>query len=132
MSFLTSSGRESSLVQIFCKFCVQLDITHPSVHMTRRFVIQGCPTLSLPPPLSNSCLCPDIMLLLQLFSSLSISIPSFYLSSFSIFFSLLSVKILLQLFIVQYIQSGTGLALIVAKSQVARTNNFTVAHNLKT
>ena len=40
------SGRESSLVQtFFCEFCVQLDITHPSVHMIRRFVIQGCPTL---------------------------------------------------------------------------------------
>ena len=47
MSFLALSGRESSLVQTFCEFCVQLDITHPSVHMTRRFVIQGCPTLSV-------------------------------------------------------------------------------------
>ena len=44
-SFLALSGRESSLVQTFCESCVHLDITHPSVHMTRRFVIQGCPTL---------------------------------------------------------------------------------------
>ena len=36
------SGRESSLVQTFCESC---DITHPSVHMSRRFVIQGCLTL---------------------------------------------------------------------------------------
>ena len=43
--FLALSGRESSLVQTFCESCVHLDITHPSVHMTRRFVIQGCPTL---------------------------------------------------------------------------------------
>ena len=39
------SGRESSLVRPFCESCEQLDITHPSVHMTLRFVIQGCPTL---------------------------------------------------------------------------------------
>ena len=39
------SGRESSLVQTFCEPCVHLDIAHPSVHMARRFVIQGCPTL---------------------------------------------------------------------------------------
>ena len=39
------SGRESSLVQTFCKSREQLDITLPSVHMTCRFVIQGCPTL---------------------------------------------------------------------------------------
>ena len=38
------SGRESSLVQTFCE---QLDITHSSVHMTRRFVIQGCPSLTV-------------------------------------------------------------------------------------
>ena len=44
LSFLALSGRGSSLVQTFCEFCVQLDINHPSVHMTRRFVIQGCPT----------------------------------------------------------------------------------------
>ena len=43
--FLTLSGRESSLVQTFCESCEQLDITLPSVHMTRRFVIQGCPNL---------------------------------------------------------------------------------------
>ena len=43
--FLALSGRESSLVQTFCESCEQLDITHPSIHMTRRFVIQGCPTL---------------------------------------------------------------------------------------
>ena len=36
--------RESSLVQTFCESRVHLDITHPSVHMTREFVIQGCPT----------------------------------------------------------------------------------------
>ena len=41
------SGRESSLVQTFCESCEQLDITHPSIHMTRRFVIQGCPILKL-------------------------------------------------------------------------------------
>ena len=43
--FLALSGRESSLVQTFCKSCAHLDITHPSVHMSRRFVIQSCPTL---------------------------------------------------------------------------------------
>ena len=43
--FLALSGRESSLVLTFCKSCVHLDIIHPSVHMTWRFVIQGCPTL---------------------------------------------------------------------------------------
>ena len=43
MSF---SARESSLVQTFCESCVRLDITHQSVHMARRFVIQGCPTLN--------------------------------------------------------------------------------------
>ena len=42
---LALSGRESSLVQTFCESCVHLDMTHPSVHMTQRFVIQGCPTL---------------------------------------------------------------------------------------
>ena len=42
--FLALSGRESSLVQTFCESCEQLDITQPSVHMTQRFVIQGCPT----------------------------------------------------------------------------------------
>ena len=41
------SGRESSLVQTFCEFCIHLDIAHPSVHMTHRFVIQGCPTLNI-------------------------------------------------------------------------------------
>ena len=38
--------KKNSLVQTFCESCEQLDITHPSVHMTRRFVIQGCPTLT--------------------------------------------------------------------------------------
>ena len=42
IEFFALSGRESSLVQTSCE---KLDITHPSVHMTRRFVIQGCPTL---------------------------------------------------------------------------------------
>ena len=46
MSFLALSARESSLVQTFCESCVRLDITHQSVHMARRFVIQGCPTLT--------------------------------------------------------------------------------------
>ena len=45
MSFLALSGRESSLIQTFCESCLHLDITHPSVHMTQRFVTQGCPTL---------------------------------------------------------------------------------------
>ena len=45
LSFLALSGRETSLVQTFCESYAQLDITHPSVHMTRRFVIQGSPTL---------------------------------------------------------------------------------------
>ena len=45
MSYLALSARESSLVQTFCESCVRLDITHQSVHMARRFVIQGCPTL---------------------------------------------------------------------------------------
>ena len=44
--FLALSARKSSLVQTFCESCVRLDITHQSVHMARRFVIQGCPTLS--------------------------------------------------------------------------------------
>ena len=39
------SGRESSLVQTFCESCAHLDITHPSIHMIRRFVIQGYPTI---------------------------------------------------------------------------------------
>ena len=43
-----SGGRESSLVQTFCESCVHFDITHPSVHITRRSVIQGCPTLTIP------------------------------------------------------------------------------------
>ena len=47
IEFLAFSGRESSLAQTFCESCEQLDITHPSIHMTRRFVIQGCPTLKL-------------------------------------------------------------------------------------
>ena len=46
IEFFGISGRESSLVQTFCESCKQLDITHPSIHMTQRFVIQGCPTLS--------------------------------------------------------------------------------------
>ena len=29
-----------SLVQTFCESCEQLGITHPSIHMTWRFVIQ--------------------------------------------------------------------------------------------
>ena len=45
IELLALSGRESSLVQTFCESCVHLDITHPSVRMTQRFVIQGCPTL---------------------------------------------------------------------------------------
>ena len=46
--FFALSGRESSLVQTFCESCEQLhvDITYPSIHMTWRFVIQGCPTLN--------------------------------------------------------------------------------------
>ena len=46
MSFLALSGRKNSLVQSFCESCEQLDITNPSTRMTRRFVIQGCPTLN--------------------------------------------------------------------------------------
>ena len=45
IEFLALSGREGSLVQTFCESCEQLDITHPSDHMTQRFMIQGCPTL---------------------------------------------------------------------------------------
>ena len=41
------SGRESSLVHTFCESCLHLDTTHPSIHTTRRFVIQGCPTLNV-------------------------------------------------------------------------------------
>ena len=41
----TLSCRESSLVQTFYESCVHLDITNPPIHMTRRFVSQGCPTL---------------------------------------------------------------------------------------
>ena len=46
--FLALSGRESSLVRtkFFWESCVHLDITHLFVYMTRRFVIQGCPTLT--------------------------------------------------------------------------------------
>ena len=33
------------MVQTFCESCVHFDFTHSSVHMTWRFVIQGCPTL---------------------------------------------------------------------------------------
>ena len=40
IEFFALSGRESS-----CESCEKLDITHPSVHMTQRFVIQGRPTL---------------------------------------------------------------------------------------
>ena len=40
--FLALSGRESSLALTFCESCAHLDITHPSIHMTQRFVIQGC------------------------------------------------------------------------------------------
>ena len=47
IEFLALSGRESSLVQTFFESCEQLDITHPSIHMTQTFVIQGCPTLTL-------------------------------------------------------------------------------------
>ena len=39
LSFLALSGRESSLVQTFCESCVHFDITHPSVHITRRSVL---------------------------------------------------------------------------------------------
>ena len=41
------SGRESRLIQTFRESCEQLDVTHPSVHMTQRFAIQGCPTLKM-------------------------------------------------------------------------------------
>ena len=54
MGFLALSGRESSLVQTFCESCVHLDITHPSVHMARRFVIQGCPTIKEPAKLPQA------------------------------------------------------------------------------
>ena len=46
IEFLALSGRESSLVQTFCESCAHLDITHPSVYITQRFVIQSCPTLT--------------------------------------------------------------------------------------
>ena len=35
IEFLALSGRENRLVQTFRESCVHLDITHPSVHMTR-------------------------------------------------------------------------------------------------
>ena len=64
MSFLALSGRESSLVQTFCESCEQLDITHSSIHMTRRFVIQGCPIYlntvtahSTSPTILSICIC---------------------------------------------------------------------------
>ena len=44
MSFLALSGIQSSLVQTFGESCVHIDVTHPAVHMTWRFVIQGRPT----------------------------------------------------------------------------------------
>ena len=43
--FRALSRRESSLVQTFWESYVHLDITHPSVHMTQRFVNQCYPTL---------------------------------------------------------------------------------------
>ena len=43
--FFALSGEESSWVQTFCQSCVHFDFVHSSVHMTRQFVIQGCPTL---------------------------------------------------------------------------------------
>ena len=43
--FFSLSGEESSWVQTFCQSCVHFDFVHSSVHMTRQFVIQGCPTL---------------------------------------------------------------------------------------
>ena len=33
-------------MRTFCESSVHFDFTHLSVHMTRRFVIQGCPTLT--------------------------------------------------------------------------------------
>ena len=43
IEFLALSGKESTN---FGESCEQLDIyTLPSIHMTGRFVIQGCPTL---------------------------------------------------------------------------------------
>ena len=44
--FLSFSVNESSLTQSFCESCVHFGFTHSSVHINRRFVIQGCPTLS--------------------------------------------------------------------------------------
>ena len=40
-----SSGRRSSLVQLFCQSCVHFHLAHVAVHMVLRSVIQGCPTL---------------------------------------------------------------------------------------
>lgn len=40
------SGREGSMVQTFFETSVHINFTHSSYHMTRRSVIQGCPTLS--------------------------------------------------------------------------------------
>ena len=51
------SGRESSLVQIFCESCEQLDIIHPSVHMTWRFVIQGSRSYHNPQQLVKNLKC---------------------------------------------------------------------------
>ena len=46
IDFWALLARESSLVQTFYESCVDFDFTHSFVHMTLRFVIQVCPTLS--------------------------------------------------------------------------------------
>ena len=39
MLFLALSSRGSSFVVIFCKSCVDFDLTHLAIHMIQRFVI---------------------------------------------------------------------------------------------
>ena len=46
LNVMALSGRESSLVQSSLESCVRFDFTHSFVHMARRFVTQGCPTIS--------------------------------------------------------------------------------------
>ena len=52
-NFYFSSGIKTFFGKRFCEFCEQLDIIQPSIHMTRRFVIQGCPTLTKTLPASE-------------------------------------------------------------------------------
>ena len=62
MNFLALSGRESILVQTFCESCVHFDFTHSSIHMTRKFAIQGFPTINANSFLVSYCPHPVVTL----------------------------------------------------------------------